>query len=166
MQITRAGEYAVLGVTFLVRKGADRAVMMDELCEAESIPKSFLAKIFQTLSRAGLVRSQRGVRGGFRLTRDPETITVLEILEAIEGKLAFQRCLEDPVECHKHETCTLCDVFTEAQHRVKEVFQNTTIADLTKPKSEVLRRVRNLGRAPTGNSQTPFNSTVRRSHGR
>ncbi len=156
MQITRAGEYAVLGVTYLARKGVDHVVMMEEICEAEKIPKSFLAKIFQTLSRAGIVRSQRGVHGGFKLTRDPASVTLLEVLEAIEGKIAFQRCLEEPVECHKHDACTLCDVFTEAQYRVKEIFQNTTLMDLTKPKGEVMKRVQALGRTPITN----FESTL------
>ena len=144
MQITRAGEYAILGATYLARQRKDQAVMIEEICQAESIPKSFLAKIFQTLTRAGVIHSQRGVHGGFKLIRSPEQISILEILEAIEGKIAFQRCLQEPVDCHKMDACTLCDIFTEAQHRMKEIFQKTSLADLTRPKSEVMRRVHRL----------------------
>lgn len=162
MQITRAGEYAVLGATYLARKGLDHAVMIEEICQAESIPKSFLAKIFQNLTRAGVIRSQRGMNGGFRLIRKPEAISILEILEAVEGKIAFQRCLQEPVDCHKADACTLCDIFTEAQHRVQEIFSNTSLADLTRSKSEVMQRVQNLGRA---RSEEKF-SIKRRSQGR
>ncbi len=163
MQITRAGEYAVLGATYLARMGTDRVVMIEEVCEGESIPKSFLAKIFQALKRSGIVQSQRGIHGGFKLTRNPFEISVLEILEAVEGKIAFQRKLQEPVECHKNDACTLCDIFTEAQHRVKEIFHNTTLADLTRPKTEVLQRIQSLGRAqPTNiisqNSHNPAQS--------
>ncbi len=146
MQITRAGEYAILGATYLARREIGRVVMMEEICQTENIPKSFLAKIFQNLTRAGIICSQRGVHGGFKLARRPQEITVLEILEAVEGKLAFQRCLQQPVDCHRMEACTLCDIFTEAQHRVQEIFQNTSLADLTRPKAEVLQRVQRLGR--------------------
>ena len=147
MQITRAGEYAVQGATYLARKGPDKLVMIEEVCTKEAIPQSFLAKIFQNLTREGIVRSQRGVNGGFQLARDPATITVLEILEAVEGKLVFDRRLSEPAACHAHNSCSLCDIFTEAQHRAKEIFTNTTLADLTRPKKQVMQRIQAIGRS-------------------
>lgn len=147
MQITRAGEYAVQGVTFLARKGLDEVVMIEEVCQAESIPRSFLAKIFQNLTRAGIVRSQRGVHGGFRLSRPASEITVLEILEAVEGKLVFDRRLQEPALCGEQNACSLCDIFTEVQFRAKEIFGNTTLADLTRPKDEVMQRIKTMGRS-------------------
>jgi Rrf2 family iron-sulfur cluster assembly transcriptional regulator len=162
MQITRAGEYAVLGATYLARQGVDHTVMVEEICKAESIPKSFLAKIFQNLTRAGLIRSQRGIHGGFKLARKPDKISVLEILEAVEGKIAFQRCLEEPAGCHKQDACSLCDIFTEAQDRVKDIFQNTSLADLTRPKEEVMRRIQQLGRPRTDHASRATSSLVER----
>ncbi len=164
MQITRAGEYAVLGASYLARNGADHVVMIEEVGRSEDIPRSFLAKIFQTLTRAGIVRSQRGVRGGFKLARDPAQITILEILEAVEGKIALQRCLEEPTQCHKVEACTLCDIFEEAQHRMREVFQHTSLADLARSKAEVLRRVRSLDR-PDSESRFGKNALTAAAHG-
>lgn len=146
MQITRAGEYAVLAVTHLARQGDERPVMIEEICDTERIPRSFLAKILQTLCRAGVVRSQRGIHGGFRLARDPAKISILNLIEAVEGRIALQRCLDEPVQCHKVGSCTLCDIFGEAQHRMTEVFANTTVADLLRSKGEVMRRVQSLGR--------------------
>jgi Rrf2 family protein len=146
MQITRAGEYAVLAATHLARHSGDRPVMIEEICDSEKIPRSFLAKILQALCRAGLVRSQRGVHGGFRLARDPSDITILKLIEAIEGPIALQRCLDESVQCHKVESCTLCDIFGEAQHRMTEIFANTTVSDLLCSKREVMRRVQSLGR--------------------
>src|ERR1700733_6391954 len=86
MQITRAAEYGVLGLMHLARLRGGAMAMIDEVSGAEKIPKSFLAKIFQELGRAGLVRSSRGARGGFWLAKGAEKITVLEIIEAIEGR--------------------------------------------------------------------------------
>jgi Rrf2 family protein len=133
MQITRAGEYAVLGLMCLARRPAASVVMIDEVSREERIPKSFAAKIFQSLARAGLVKSNRGSGGGFTLLKAAREITVLEVIEAIEGRIAFQRCLsEDEPKCEHFGGCALCGLFEQAQDRVKDVFSRTTLADLMK----------------------------------
>jgi len=137
MQITRAGEYGVLGLLHLARHGADRMVMIDEVSREEKISRSFLAKIFQSLAKAGLIRSYRGAGGGFALLRRPEEITVLEVIEAIEGKIALQRCLQEVPNCEHMAGCVLCSLFEQAQDRVKEVFASTSLADLLKPEAGV-----------------------------
>jgi Rrf2 family protein len=137
MQITRAGEYGVLGLLHLARHGAERMVMIDEISQEEKIPKSFLAKIFQSLVKAGLIRSFRGAGGGFALVKKPEAVTVLEVIEAIEGKIALQRCLQEVPDCEHMEGCALCGLFEQAQDRVKDVFASTTLADLIRPKVNV-----------------------------
>ncbi len=135
MQVTRAGEYGVLGLLGLARRPFGQVVMIEEMSREEGIPRSFLAKIFQSLARAGIVRSVRGTRGGFALARQPETITTLEIIEAIEGRIAVQRCLQAPAECPQVGGCPLCGLFEQAQTQVKEVFARTTLAGLLKSRT-------------------------------
>ena len=130
MQITKAGEYGVLGLIALSRRPLGEVVMIDILCEEECVPKSFLGKIFQNLSKSGLVGSARGSGGGFYLTRPASDITVLEILESIEGPIALQRCLEIDVGCEHSRGCALCGLLAEAQERIKEVFAGTSLATL------------------------------------
>ena len=130
MQITRAGEYAVLGLLCLARRPFGSVVMIDEVSREEKIPKSFAAKIFQSLAKAGLVRSNRGTGGGFTLQKEPRSITVLEVIEAIEGKIAFHPCLTEPTACEHTGACALCGLFEEAQDRVKQTFSQTSLADL------------------------------------
>src|SRR6185437_8317398 len=104
MQITRAGEYGVMGMMYLARKGdagGRKTAMIDEVSRAEKVPKSFLAKIFQNLARAGLVNSVRGAGGGFVVAKQAGEITILQIVEAIEGKIIFQRCKQEKADC-KH----------------------------------------------------------------
>lgn len=150
MQITRAGEYGILGALYLAKQPSHRLVMIEEISTSENIPRSFLAKIVQSLAHASIVESQRGVGGGFRLARPPERITVLQVLEAIEGTLALQSCTENPAICvwdaSKMTNCTLCALFNVAQARVKELFSKTTLADLSKPKAALLESL-------TGRSQ-------------
>jgi Rrf2 family protein len=130
MQVTRASEYAVLGLIALSRRPAGEVVMLDILAQEEDIPVSFLGKIFQSLAKAGLVRSARGSGGGFTLARPAIGITALEVIEAVEGPLAFTRCLDEDVGCEHAGGCSLCGLFAEAQDRVKEVFSKATVAQL------------------------------------
>lgn len=131
MQITKAAEYGVLGLTALARRPMGEVVMVDTLCAEEDIPNSFLGKILQSLSKAGIVKSARGSGGGFSLARPPAEITALEIIEAIEGPIALQRCLDEDMGCEHSTGCALCGLLAEAQDRVKEVFNRTSLADLT-----------------------------------
>ena len=109
MQFTKAEEYGMFGVLYLAEK--DRAVVtpLSEISDAQNIPEKFLAKIFQSLSKAGIVRSHRGVRGGFTLSRDPRDITVKEVLETIQGPYFLMKCLKDKDACIRkpEEFCAL-----------------------------------------------------------
>jgi len=135
MQITRAGEYGVLGLLNLARQAPGQLAMIEDVSRQEAIPKSFLAKIFQGLVKAEIIRSTRGSGGGFALAKAPEKISVLEVIEAIEGKIAFQRCQQEEPDCEHVGGCALCGLLGEAQESLKEVFSQTTLADLLKPKT-------------------------------
>src|SRR4030095_171219 len=130
MHISRAGEYGVLGLLYLARQRAGQPVMIDMVSRGEAIPKSFLAKIFQDLVKSGILRSQRGSGGGFVLARPAGQISVLEVIEAIDGKITLQRSLPEVSDCERMQGCALCSLFEEAQDRLKEVFGSTTLEDL------------------------------------
>ncbi|MCX7886779.1 MAG: Rrf2 family transcriptional regulator [Verrucomicrobiae bacterium] len=140
MQVTRAGEYGIIGLLYLARQPPGRTVMVDEISASEKIPKSFLAKIFQSLVKAGLVQSVRGAKGGFRLAKPPSKITVLEILNCVEDGFALQKCVTDRPKCVVAERrvsgCALCQISGEAQHRLNEVLSRTTLEQLLKTQPE------------------------------
>jgi Rrf2 family protein len=142
MQVTRAGEYAIIGLLYLAKQPTGRMIMIDEISETERIPKSFLAKIFQSLAKQGFVLSHRGAGGGFSLAKPAGEITLLQILNCVEGAFALQKCVTDDPECvvapERFNTCTLCSVFAEAQSRVNEVFARTSLHDLLKPRTPAL----------------------------
>jgi len=141
MQVTRAGEYAIIGLSYLAKQPVNSVVMIDEISETEGIPKSFLAKIFQSLAKSGIVRSNRGAGGGFSLAKPANNITLLQVLQCVEGVFALQKCVSEDPECvvstTRMSSCALCAVFGEAQTRVNEVFARTTLADLLNPKTPV-----------------------------
>jgi len=154
MQITRAGEYGVLGLMNLARRAPGEMAMIEEVSRMEKIPGSFLAKIFQHLVKAGLVRSNRGAHGGFALARNPAQITVLDIIEAVEGKIIFQRCKLDKPDCAHPGGCAVCGLFEQAQDGVKDVLARTSLRGLVTQKKAApplrpapRRRRPSLGRA-------------------
>lgn len=121
----------------LARRRPGQKAMLDEVSESERIPKSFLAKIFQDLVKAGLVKSVRGAGGGFALVRPPAEISVLEIIEAIEGKIVFQRCKQLKPDCEHAGGCALCGLFEQAQDGVKDVLLRTSLNDLIRQQDTI-----------------------------
>ena len=111
--------------------------MIEEISESEQIPKSFLAKIFQSLVRGGFVHSHRGAGGGFSLAKSTDQINLLQIFRCVETAFALQKCVSAEPECVvSHErlrSCALCSVYAEAQDRVNEVFTRSTLESLLKP---------------------------------
>ena len=132
MQLTRSGEYGLKGVVFLAKQPPKQLSLVSEISREEKIPEKFLAKIFQRLSKAGLLRSTRGANGGFTLGRPADQITMKAVIEAIEGPIALNRCLLREGECEEEEGCALHEVLGEAQERFLEVLNRTTVEDLAK----------------------------------
>jgi Rrf2 family protein len=132
MQFTKAEEYGILGVLHLASKESGQVTPLSEVSEARDIPEKFLAKIFQSLSRSGVVQSHRGVRGGFSLTKAPEDISICEILESIQGPYHLMKCTANENTCEKSTACGLRSILVEAEECLLRTFQRHTLADLAK----------------------------------
>ena len=130
MVLTRAGDYGIFGVIYLAKQPKGKIVSLSEVSKAEDIPEKFLAKIFQHLTRSGLIRSHRGARGGFSLARPANQISVKELLEAIQGPICFSKCLEELADCERKEVCKLRKVMQKAQDNTVKILTQSTLADL------------------------------------
>jgi Rrf2 family protein len=93
MQITRQADYGIRAVRYLARQGADQRVATSRVAQEMKIPPSFLAKIVSQLTIAGLLRTSRGSRGGVSLGREPKDISVLDVVEAIDGPIQLNGCV-------------------------------------------------------------------------
>ena len=109
MVLNQATEYAMRMLLYLTKQNSMRPTDAASISEEELIPKRFLFKIVRELVRVGIVKSIRGKSGGFKLARNPEEITLYEIIEAVEGPIPLNKCLLDPNKCNKNVTahCTL-----------------------------------------------------------
>jgi Rrf2 family transcriptional regulator, cysteine metabolism repressor len=114
ISITSKSPYAVLALAELARGPGDQPVPIGELARKRDVPVQFLEQLFAVLRRGGIISSQRGVKGGYRFAREPSTVTVLEVVEMLDGPLG--RDAEG--------------VFSDAAGAAREVLAQTTIADV------------------------------------
>ena len=119
---------------YLARQPFKKVSYVNEISEEHKIPRSFLAKILQKLVKARIVRSYRGVRGGFSLAKPAGEITMMDVLEAIEGKLHLNLCLMDKKRCDFSKNCPVTSVWLAAQSKVAEVLKKANFEDLANQK--------------------------------
>ena len=129
MQITRETDYAIRCVYYLSGK-AGSVTMVDEISREMGIPKSFLAKILQKLSKADIVKSYRGVKGGFEIAKDPGEITLLNVIEAVQGPVAMNICALDDALCGYSSTCSIHPVWVEVRRTVEKLLGEKNFAAL------------------------------------
>ncbi len=129
MQITRQADYAVRAVLHLARSGEVRTAT-SAIAEEQRIPPSFLAKIVSQLSIAGLLHTSRGARGGVTLARDPKEITLLEVIEAIDGPIQLNECVGDTGACSFDTDCPLRPVWCDAQEELVNRLKGTNFANM------------------------------------
>lgn len=130
MQITRQADYAVRAVLYLARALPNQRAATSTIAQEQRIPPSFLAKIISQLSIAGLLHTSRGARGGVMLAREPKDITLLEVVEAIDGPIMLNECVGDSSTCTFDKNCPLKPVWCEAQNELVARLKGTNFAQL------------------------------------
>lgn len=132
MQITRQADYALRAMTYLAKLEPTQRAATSQIAESKKIPPSFLAKIISQLSIAGLIHTSRGARGGVTLSRPADEISILEVIEAIDGPIALNECTVSPEGCPFTGECPIHDLWCSTQSDLVEKLRNTTFAALAK----------------------------------
>jgi Rrf2 family cysteine metabolism transcriptional repressor len=122
ISVTSKSRYAVVAMAELARAGA-RPVPIAQVAERRGMPVQFLEQLFSTLRRDGLLQSQRGVKGGYTLARPPEEITVLEVVQALDGRVG-------------EEASEAGGIWKEGVEALRDVFRSTTIADIARREAD------------------------------
>ena len=125
MQITRQADYAVRAVLYLAQLGSEQRAATSQIAEEQHIPPSFLAKIVSQLSVAGILQTSRGARGGVSLARSPEQISMLEVVEAIDGPILLNECVADGGACPFGDSCPMQPVWCDAQYELVQRLKST-----------------------------------------
>jgi Rrf2 family protein len=133
MQIPRRVDYGLRAVIYLADQEPGKSSSITEIAKHQGMPKKFLEKIIQDLLRVGLIQSKRGSTGGYMLARSAEEISFCDVIEAIEGPISVNACLDHALGCDQIPRCTMIGVWSEVQRSVTEVLSRTTIAALRQP---------------------------------
>lgn len=119
MRLTRAAEYAVRCILHMAGRPHFSLVSRKEISRDMGIPDQFLGKIAQQLARAGILEILQGARGGFRLLRAPGDISLLEVIEAVQGELFLNDCIMNPRSCRRVPTCAVHMVWDKARQDLR-----------------------------------------------
>ncbi|MDH7578372.1 MAG: Rrf2 family transcriptional regulator [Bacillota bacterium] len=127
--IRRNADY---GIRALVHLAANPGVMMSagEIAASQDIPIEFLQKILQKFARSGLVNSHRGAQGGFSLAKDPRQISVLEMVETVQGRIAVNKCFLGHEGCPRAPKCPLKQSWLQVEQKITEFLEGVTLQDL------------------------------------
>ncbi len=134
MQITKQADYAVRAVLYLSRLGIGNRAATSKIAEDQHIPTSFLAKIISQLAVAGLLHTSRGARGGVTLARKPKDITLLEVVEAIDGPIRLNECVHSSGLCAFEDDCPLTSIWQKAQRELVKSLASENFEKLLKKK--------------------------------
>lgn len=116
MRLSPAAELAIRGSLILAKRHNQGPVTLGMICDDDPrLSREYLARVFGMMARAGIVRPIRGKNGGYVLTRDPQEISLLEVIESIEGPQALNICQNNPPLCEHVETCKVQKVWKELQ---------------------------------------------------
>jgi Rrf2 family protein len=130
VKLTRETEYALHALCVLAHRERGAVVSVCEIANAGKLPASFLAKIFQKLARHGLLSSSRGAGKGYALAAPPEAISVLEIVEAIQGTDYLDQCMFWSAHCSRDNPCILHDRWEAVRLQLRGLLEGTSLADL------------------------------------
>lgn len=130
MRLTRAGEYAIRCVLYLAMHTDRELIGRKEIAEAMDMPAQFLGKVAQQLAKAGIISIRQGSQGGFELARRPEDITLLAVIEAIDGEIFLNDCIQRPESCDRQTLCSVHQIWDKARRQLRSTLGGVTLAEL------------------------------------
>jgi Rrf2 family protein len=128
MQITRQADYAIRAVLYVSKLRQEQRAATSQIAQEQHIPPSFLAKIISQLSIAGLLQTSRGARGGVMLARPADEITLLDVVESIDGPITLNECVNDENGCSFGGDCPLRPIWCDAQDELVTRLRSTSFA--------------------------------------
>jgi len=137
LKLTKKADYGLMAMKHLAEKAADGACSAKDVAEAYGIPQEALAKILQRLVKAGLLRSQHGMNGGYSLARDAATISAFEVIRAIDGPLFITSCVTVRGECDQTNRCTIREPLRRVNQSIEEVLRSIKISEMREELVEI-----------------------------
>ncbi len=134
MRLTMAGEYAVRAILYLSHKGQGVLTSRKEISEHCDVPSQFLAKIAQRLAKSGFIEILQGKSGGYILVKQPQDISLLDVIESVTGEITLNQCVVRPESCKMSNECTVHEIWVEARRKLRSTLKQATFEKLMEKK--------------------------------
>jgi Rrf2 family protein len=131
MIVSRSADYALRAMVYLARLGGDRHVPANEIANEMHAPPFLLSRILQHLVKGDLLTSMKGHHGGFRLLKQPDQVSLFDIIQLIDGPFVMHDC--SGLDCGLKHDCNLRGVFSAAESRLEDMFRSVTLAEVARP---------------------------------
>ncbi len=142
MKFSTKGTYGLRAVVELAKRYGEGPVSLAAVAAEQGISEAYLEQLMRSLKNAGIVKTARGKAGGYLLAREPQSISVLETLRALEGSTDIVDCVgSDASVCENACTCSARPLFLKLQSRINAVLEETTIGELTEDHIEQKKRI-------------------------
>ncbi|MDH3253727.1 MAG: SUF system Fe-S cluster assembly regulator [Acidobacteriota bacterium] len=133
IRMTKQADYGIVLLTHLARR-SERQVNATELAEETQLPAPTVSKILKLLARAGLLSSNRGVKGGYSLARSADAVSVADIITALDGPIAITECIDEaPGECVQEPSCVVRGNWQRINEAIRGALEEITLAEMTQP---------------------------------
>ena len=132
--ISTRSRYGLRFLIDLAQRGADGPIDLGSIAERQAIPETYLAKLVVPLRNAGIIRSARGAKGGYELSRSPSEIAVLDVVEVLEGRSSLLECTDRPELCARSADCPTLPIWTGLEKVVRDYLRGVTVGDAAAPR--------------------------------
>ena len=130
MKISTKGRYGLRILMDLALHQSDKPRLIRDIAKSQQISEKYISRLVISLRKSGMIRSVRGVNGGFHIAKKPEDITLLDVIEVMEGPLSIVDCVSTPKRCKLSENCAPREVWCKLNDDIRGLMRGTTLADI------------------------------------
>jgi len=130
MKISTKGRYGLRILLDLALHENDTPRLIRDIAFSQQISEKYISRLIVDLRRSGMVKSIRGAKGGFRLARNPKLITLLNIVEVMEGPMSIVDCVQSPDKCKRNESCVTREIWGQLNEEIKKCMEKITLQDI------------------------------------
>src|SRR5688500_3015258 len=130
LRLSKKADYALMAMKHLAQNAGAPSTSAREIAEQYDIPIELMAKVLQRLVRTGLLASTQGTRGGYALSRSPTSISVADVIQAIDGPLTVTACSSEKNDCEQYGKCSIRDPLWQIRERIVATLGTVTIAEM------------------------------------
>ena len=141
MKISTKGRYGLRILLDLALHGQEAPRLMKDIARSQQISEKYISRLILPLNEAGFITSFRGAKGGLKLAKAPKEISLLEIIEAMEGRVAIVDCVFDKEFCPKSNDCSACKVWSSLNKKIRKQMAEITLKDVLKSEKKAKQTV-------------------------